>query len=79
MLAISISDLVLVIHWITMSFYYFSNDGYPPILDRDNYYQFGDGFCITNAVFSTFAGTTEFLYNIMFCIYLILLIKKSKS
>jgi len=38
MLAISISDLVLVIHWITMSFYYFSNDGYPPILDRDNYY-----------------------------------------
>ncbi|KAL4506845.1 hypothetical protein ABPG72_001266 [Tetrahymena utriculariae] len=67
-LAISISDFVLCVHWIISSAY-------------SLYYEIGpdpDGaFCQSNSFFSVAAGTTEFTYNCCFCLYVIFVIRNN--
>lgn len=65
-LAISISDLILCLHWISSSVYAIKYDRAPNPTDL---------FCTMNSIFSTFSVSAEFMYQCCFCLYLILTIR----
>lgn len=62
-LGISISDLILSIQWIILALF--------PEDVNDS------AFCTTIGLFGTFAGYNEYMYNVMFCIYLIVSLKNA--
>lgn len=67
-LAISLSDFILCMHWISSSAYAINYSTGP---DPDGY------FCQINSFFSAAAGTTEFMYNCCFCLYVIFVIRNN--
>ncbi|KRX00481.1 hypothetical protein PPERSA_03214 [Pseudocohnilembus persalinus] len=64
-LAISISELILNIHWISMTLFDWIQ-GQGPLSQSD--------FCQIESAFSISAGTSEFIYNILFCYFHVLAI-----
>lgn len=67
LLAISISELVLSIHWTVSASRYFYHNMNPPNNDSI--------FCFTNAVVAMGFGSLEYLYNYSFSIFLIFKIR----
>ncbi|KAL4438872.1 hypothetical protein ABPG74_016592 [Tetrahymena malaccensis] len=65
---ISISDLILSIHWFSSAVYAISKSKVP---DND------DIFCQINSFFSITSGSIEYLYNVFFCIFLITRIRNT--
>ncbi|KAL4488388.1 hypothetical protein ABPG72_019238 [Tetrahymena utriculariae] len=65
---ISISDLILSIHWFSSAVYAISKSQVP---DND------DIFCQINSFFSITSGSIEYLYNVFFCIFLITRIRNT--
>ncbi|EAS00927.2 phosphatidylinositol 4-phosphate 5-kinase (macronuclear) [Tetrahymena thermophila SB210] len=65
---ISISDLILSIHWFSSAIYAISKSQVP---DND------DIFCQINSFFSITSGSIEYLYNLFFCIFLITRIRNT--
>lgn len=63
LLGISISELILTIHWMISSGYFFLCPEEPP--------KSASPFCFWNSVFGLMAGTAEYVYNCIFCIFLI--------
>lgn len=65
---ISFSDLILSIHWFISALYVLSTDDVP----HDD-----DFFCQINSFFSCTSGASQYLYNVLFCIFLITRIRNS--
>ncbi len=69
-LGISVADFILSSHWFITAL--FSNHGrFGPHTDEDSL------FCHINAVFSVIGGVFTFLYNVSFCLYVILVIRNA--
>lgn len=63
LLGISISEFILTLHWMISSGYFFLCPEEPP--------KSASPFCFWNSVFGLMAGTAEYVYNCIFCIFLI--------